>query len=78
MKVLSKIWEWLSLFFLGIIAGIVIFIKFLDQPESENTINIKKIKNKDSDGNNLDLELQIDDNKQNNKNKFKIRNIFKK
>lgn len=82
MKVLSKIWEWLSIFFLGIIAGIVIFVKFLDSPETINEIAIKKIKTKNSDGNTLDVNLQIDDkdteNNVKNKKKFKIKNLFKK
>jgi len=82
MKILSKIWEWLSLFLLGVVAGIVIFIKFLDNPDTVNQIEIKKIKNKDSDGNTNVIELQIDDRDTENhvktKKKFRIKNLFKK
>lgn len=80
MKILTKIWEWLSIFFLGIIAGIIVFIKFLDTPETVNEIIIKKIKNKDADNNVIDLEVEIQDNDTNNniKKKKKIRNIFKR
>jgi len=48
LKIVSKIWEWLTLFFAGIIAGIWIFIKFLDTPE--NQIHIDKVKQKNSSG----------------------------
>ena len=44
---MKKLYEILSIFFLGIIAGISFYIKFLDKPETQ--VNIKKIKNKNSE-----------------------------
>lgn len=60
MSFVTKIWEWLTLFFAGIIVGIIVFIKFLDTKENE--INIKKIKNKKTSGTNeVNITLQDDD-----------------
>jgi hypothetical protein len=58
MKILTKIWEILTFVFLGIIAGIVLFIKFLDKPEVVNEILIKKIKAKESDGNTIQVDVK--------------------
>jgi hypothetical protein len=79
MKWYEKIWQWLTLFLAGIIAGIFVFIKFLDQPEYQ--VLIKKIKNKKNSGpisNTIDIEqLQpITENKQ--KRKIRIFNRNKK
>lgn len=81
MKILSKIWEWLAIFFLGIISGIIVFIKFLDQPENvyQNEIKVRKIKNKNSDGNATSIDLNVDDNNDKNKEKrFRLKNLFNK
>jgi hypothetical protein len=74
MKYLSKIWEWLCWFFMGIVAGIFIFVKFLDKPE--NQVNIEKIKNKNSNGNtvNLPIEQQIEQDKLKVRKKLRLFN----
>lgn len=71
--ILQKIWNYLTIFFLGIIAGIIVFIKFLDTPEVQNEITIKKIKNKNSDGNRLDMDMIIESDNENRKEKKRNR-----
>ena len=79
MKIGQKIWNYLTIFFIGVITGIVVFIKFLDTPEIENEIIIKKIKNKNSDGNTSTMDLVIESSNENRKEKKKIRKkIFKR
>lgn len=75
----QKIWNYLTIFFLGIIAGIIVFIKFLDSPEVQNEIIIKKMKNKNSDGNTTNMDLVIESSTENRKEKRKNKiKIFKR
>jgi hypothetical protein len=82
MKWYEKLWQWLSIFFAGIIAGIVIFIKFLDTPE--NQITIGKIKNKNVKGTasiDVNVKQQQDNTKSNTdikQKKNKFLGIFKR
>lgn len=69
MKWYSKIWEWLCLVFFGMIAGIVIFIKFLDKPEYE--VIIKKIKNKKISGGTIDNNVVINVEKEKTKKEIR-------
>lgn len=71
VKIIGKIWEILTIFFAGIIVGIVVFIKFLDTPENE--IHIKKIKNKKTSGSNsVEVQMQVEDLEKKEKRKFKL------
>ena len=71
VKFLSKIWEVLTIFFAGIIAGIWVFVKFLDTPENE--IYIRKIKNKNTSGtNSVDVNLEATDIKKNTKKRIRL------
>lgn len=74
MKIISKIWEWLTFFFAGVTAGVLIFIKFFQQPT--NLVNIEKIKNKNSNDNNIDIpvEQQIQEHKERVRKKLRIFN----
>ncbi len=87
MKLMGKIWSYLSIFFMGIIAGIVVFVKYLDSAEIQTEITIKKLKTKGNTGtgNNIiptiilekDQELEEEE-KEKQKKKFSLKNIFRK
>lgn len=69
-KLISKIWEILTLVFAGMIIGIVVFIKFLDKPENE--IIIKKLKQKNTQDSTIDLNVELEDKEKKEKNKFRL------
>jgi len=50
---MSKLYEWLSIFFAGIIAGIILYVKTLDKPDTVviNKIGKQKVKNGSGDNN---------------------------
>lgn len=75
---MNKIWSYISIFFLGIISGISIYIKLLDEPETTNEIVIKKIKNKNSDGNSTNLNLEIESTNISRRDKRKNKRIIRK
>lgn len=69
MKWYEKLWQWLTIFLSGVIAGIVFYIKVLDKPENE--IFIKRIKNKNSSAPvNIDVTPTI--NTKTERNRFRI------
>ncbi|HLO60965.1 MAG TPA: hypothetical protein VK179_19595 [Bacteroidales bacterium] len=74
MKIFSKIWQWLTFFFAGIVAGIAVYVKFLDKPE--NTVTIEKVKNKNAVGNTVDIPIQqqIEEHKERVRKKLRIFN----
>lgn len=49
---MSKIWSHISLFFAGVIAGFVVFSKYLDNPDYKYEVTIKKLKSKRNTGKN--------------------------
>jgi len=55
---MKKIWEWLTIFFIGVIGGITFFVKFLDAPET--AVTIKKIKNKNLENSDVQQDLDIE------------------
>ena len=71
---MRKVWEYVSVFLVGVIGGIFFFVKFLDNPETQ--VNIKKIKNKDIV--NSDLQQNLDVKVENKTEKKRVRNIFRK
>ena len=71
-----KIWSYISLFLSGVIVGIIVFIKFLDNPDYQYEIKIKKLKSKNNTGKNSGVipSIQIEEQRDEKKKKFKLFN----
>lgn len=59
---MKKVYEYLTIFFLGIIAGFIVFFKFLQKPGESIHIEIGKIKYKNNNDSPGDLEIKVTDN----------------
>lgn len=81
---MKQAWSYISLFLFGIIAGIVIFAKYIDQPDYQYQIKIKKIKNKGNTGKNsgiipdIDIDIEDEETGEVKKKKGFLKNLFKK
>ena len=53
-KIVSKIWQWLTFLFMGIIIGMYFFFEIAKKSINNQNFNIKKIKQK---GDNADLHI---------------------
>ena len=71
-KVLSKIWEWLTFLFAGIVLGIILFWEVVKNNINNQNFTIKKIKTK-GDDNNMDLDLKVNQKQDNKREKKKRR-----
>jgi len=82
-NIMAKIWSYISAFLAGIIAGIVVFVKYLDGAEVQTTIQIKKLKSKNNKGGgniipNIDLEKQDLDTGEKKEKKGFLKGLFKR
>ena len=55
-KIVSKIWQWLTFLFMGIVIGMYFFFEIAKKSINNQNFNIKKIKQK-GDDNNADLHI---------------------
>ena len=75
---------YISLFLFGIIAGIVIFAKYIDQPDYQYQVTIKKLKSKGNVGENsgiiphIDLNIEDEETGEVKKKKGFLKNLFKR
>ena len=54
----SKIWEWLTMIFAGIVVGVIIAFKVLAQYINNQDVTVKKLKTK---GDDADIDLKVNE-----------------
>jgi len=81
---MNKAWSHISLFLAGIIAGIFVFVKYLDNPEYKYEVTIKKLKSKRNIGRNSGVipainieEIDADTGEKKEKKGF-LKNLFRR
>ncbi len=79
---MKKAWPYITVFLTGIIAGIIVFAKYLDGPDYRYEITIKKLKSKRNQGENSGIlpVIQVDTEKdipEKKKRKFSLKTMFK-